>query len=81
MAVAGARTSVEPVPFSKGMATSESKDGVSGRRIRPQADTVFDSGDEGVEPSDESPRGSRKAVNPYTWLVRGKNLKICTAEG
>ena len=43
-----------------------SENGVSGRRNRPAAGTAFGSGDGGRNTSDESPRGSRKAVNPYT---------------
>ena len=31
--------------------------------------------------SDESPRGSRKVVNPYTWLVCAKIVKIRSCEG
>ena len=30
--------------------------------------------------SDKSPRGSRKAVNPYTWLVCAKTVKCGRGE-
>ena len=44
-------------------------------RNRTAAGTAFGSGDGGSNTSDASPRGSRKAVNPYTWLVCAKIVK------
>ena len=34
-----------------------------------------------ADPRDEYPRGSREVVNPYTWLVRAKIVKIGRGEG
>ena len=51
------------------------ENGVSGRRNRSAAGTAFGSGDGCRSTSDESPRGSRNAVNPYTWLVCEKIVK------
>ena len=54
---------------------------LSGRRNRPSAGTTFGGGDGGRSMSYKSPRGSRKAVNPYTWLVCAKIVKFDRGEG
>ena len=80
MVVAAARTSAEPVSPSMGLAKTEAN-GVIDRQNQPAAGTVFSSGDGGRNTSDESPRGSRKAVIPYTWLVCAQIVKIGRGEG
>ena len=59
---------------------NRSETGVSCRRDRPAAGTAFGSGDGGRNTNDEFPRGSRKAVNPYTWLVCAKMMKCGRGE-
>ena len=55
-----------------GYIKNQSEYDISGRRNRPAAGTAFGGGAGGRNTSDESPRGSKKAVNPYTWLVCAK---------
>ena len=63
-----------------GYGKNRSERGVSGRRNRPAPGTAFGSRDGGRNTSDESPRGSRKAVDPYTWLVSSKIVKCGRGE-
>ena len=51
---------------------NRSENGVRGRRDRPAAGTAPGSGDGSSNTSDESPRGSKKAVNSCTWLLCAK---------
>ena len=74
MGVAAARASAEPVPLSMDMAKKKRKR-CRRQAIRPAAGTAFGSGDEGRNTSDEPPRVSRNAVNPFTWLVCAKFVK------
>ena len=55
---------------------NRSDNGISGRRNRPAAGTAFGSDDGGTNTSDESSRGGGNAVNPYTWLMWAKIVKI-----
>ena len=64
-----------------GYGKNRSENGVSSRQNRPAAGTAFGSGDGGRNTSDESALGSGKAVNPYTWLVCAKTVKIDRGEG
>ena len=75
MGVAAARAFAEPVPPSTGMAKPEAKTVSAAGEIdpRPVQNSVVATGAE--TRANKSPRGSRKAVNPYTWLVRAKLVK------
>ena len=59
---------------------NRSENGVSGTRNQPATGTAFGSGDGERNTSDKCPRGSRKAVNPYTWLVCAKIVKWVRGE-
>ena len=49
-------------------------------RNRPVADATLGSGGGGRNTNDESLQRSRKAVNPYTWLVCAKIVKCGKGE-
>ena len=55
--------------------------GVGGRISRPTAGKSFGGGDGRRDTNDQSPRGRRLAVSPYTWFVCAKIAKIGRAEG
>ena len=74
MGVAAARASAEPVPPSMGMANTKAKT-VSAQAKSTRGWYSLRSGDGGRKTSDASPGGSRKAVNPHTWLVCAKIVK------
>ena len=59
---------------------NRTENGVSGRRNRPAGGTAFGTADGGRNTSDECPRGSRKAANPFTWLVCAKIVKCGRGE-
>ena len=79
MGVAAARVSAESMPPSMGMAKTETKTvSAAGetdpRPVQPSAVPTE------ANTSDESTRGSRMAVNSYTWLVCVKIVKYGRAK-
>ena len=73
--VAAARAFAEPVPPSIDLAKPEAKTVSSVGEIDPRP-VDFGSSDRGRKTSDESSRGSREAVNLYTWFVCASIAKI-----
>ena len=67
--VAAAGASAEPAPTSVGTAKTGSEIVVDCRQSLPAAGIAIDGVDGCRNTSDESPRRSRKVVNPQTWPV------------
>ena len=73
MSVAAARASAESVPPSMGMAKPKAKTVSAAGEIDPRPVQPSEVAMEAKKTRDESPRGSRKSVNPYTLLVCTKS--------
>ena len=70
--VAAAGASAEPAPTTVGTANTETKALSAAGRARPLPGQRLNGGDGRNNTSNESPRGSRKVVNPHTWPVFAK---------